>query len=190
MKFKFFVNNEIAFECPINSVRCSAHNSNGARCKRRVCIGSPYCFGHLPMYLHLKIMPSTIPHGGKGLFAFDKTKENNEIVFKKGTVICEYGGEFITYDELDDRYGDYTGPYAMHLSNQTVQDCTCKRDVGSIANTANVKKNNNAEFYVSTAPIRQVKLRAKRNILNKQEILIDYGDEYLMHEPNIHHSTK
>ena len=34
MKFKFFVNNEIAFECPINSVRCSAHNSNGARCKR------------------------------------------------------------------------------------------------------------------------------------------------------------
>ena len=58
-------------------------------------------------------MTSTIPHGGKGLFAFDKTKENNEIVFKKGTVICEYGGEFITYDELDDRYGDYTGPHAI-----------------------------------------------------------------------------
>ena len=58
----FFVNNKIAFECPINSVRCIAHNSNGARCKRRVCIGSPYCFGHLPMYLHLKIMTSTIPH--------------------------------------------------------------------------------------------------------------------------------
>eukprot|EP01041_Mallomonas_annulata_P017839 gene17839-36492_t len=155
MKFNFFVNNEIAFECPINSVRCSAHNSNGARCKRRVCIGSPYCFGHLPMYLHLKIMTSTIPHGGKGLFAFDKTKENNEIVFKKGTVICEYGGEFITYDELDDRYGDYTGPYAMRLSNQTIQDCSCKRDVGSIANTANLKKNNNAEFIISTQPIRQ-----------------------------------
>ena len=46
----------------------------------------------------------------------------------------------------------------MHLSNQTVQDCACKRDIGSIANTANVKKNNNAEFYVSTGPIRQVKL--------------------------------
>ena len=60
--------------------------------------------------------------GGKGLFAFDKTKENNEIVFKKGTVICEYGGEFITYDELDDRNGVFTAPYAMHLTNQTVQD--------------------------------------------------------------------
>jgi hypothetical protein len=56
-------------------------------------------------------------------------------------------------------------------------------------NTANLKTNNNAEFYVSTNP-RQVKLRAKKNILNNTEILIDYGNEYIMHEPNVHHTTK
>ena len=67
MKFKFFINNEVAFECPINSARCIAHNANGTRCKRRVCIGTPYCFSHLPIYLHLKIMPSTIPQAGKGV---------------------------------------------------------------------------------------------------------------------------
>jgi hypothetical protein len=112
-------------------------------------------------------------------------------LFKKGNVICEYGGEVIPYAELDDRYGEFTGPYAiMQLSNQTVQDCACKRDVGSIANSANLKKNNNAEFYVSTNPRRQVKLRAKKNIFNNTEIFVDYGNEYIMHEPNVHHSTK
>ena len=50
----------------------------------------------------------------------------------------------------------------MHLTNQTVQDCACKRDIGSIANSANLKRNNNAEFYVSTAPIRQVKLKSNK----------------------------
>ena len=104
-KFNFFVNNHVAFECPINSIRCIAHNVNGSRCKRRVCIGTPYCFSHLPIYLHLKIMPSTIPQAGKGLFAFDKTKGNDEIIFKKGNVICAYGSEFITHAELNDRYG-------------------------------------------------------------------------------------
>jgi len=185
MKFSFYINHNIAFQCKLTCSRCTGTNKNGSRCRRTVCIGLKYCFSHLPIYLHLKIMPSTIPHGGKGLFAFDKTKGNNEIIFKKGDVICEYGGEIITYAELDDRYGDFTGPYAMHLSNQTVQDCACKRDIGSIA-----KRNNNAEFYVSTAPIRQVKLRAIKNITNKSEILIDYGNEYLMHENGVHHSTK
>ena len=78
----------------------------------------------------------------------------------------------------------------MHLTNQTVQDCACKRDVGSLANSANLKKNNNAEFYVSTAPIRQVKLRAIKNIYNNQEILINYGNDYIMHEQGAYHTTK
>jgi hypothetical protein len=42
----------------------------------------------------------------------------------------------------------------------------------------------------STAPIRQVKLRAIKNIKNKSEILIDYGNEYLMHENGVFHTTK
>ena len=192
MKFKFFINNQVAFECPINSARCIAHNRNGTRCKRRVCIGTPYCFTHLTTYLHLKIKVSTIPHAGKGLFALDNTKGNNDVVFKKGDVICEYGGEFINAHTLNERYGDYTAPYGMQVrANPALyQDCACKRDIGSLANSALLKRNNNAEFYISTQPIRQVKLRAIKNIKNNQEILIDYGDEYLMHEPNTHHTTK
>jgi hypothetical protein len=41
-------------------------------------MATPYCFSHLPEYLHLKVKPSTIPNAGKGLFAFDKTKNENE----------------------------------------------------------------------------------------------------------------
>jgi hypothetical protein len=190
MKFKFFVDNELVFDCKIDSERCSGYNKNGSRCKRRVCLATPYCFTHMPEYLHLKVKQSTIANAGKGLFAFDKNKGNNEIIFKKGDLICKYGGEFISHEELDDRYGDYTAPYGMHLTNQTVQDCACKRDVGSLANSANLKKNNNAEFYVSTAPIREVKLRAIKNIYNNQEILINYGNDYIMHEQGAYHTTK
>jgi hypothetical protein len=113
--------------------------------------------------------------------------------FKKGDVICKYGGEFINAHTLNDRYGENTGPYAMELRANPglYQDCACKRDIGGLANSALRKRDNNAEFYISTAaPIRQVKLRAIKNIKNNNEILIDYGNEYLMNEPGVHHTTK
>jgi hypothetical protein len=137
-------------------------------------------------------MPSTILQAGKGLFAFDKTKGNNEIVFKKGNVICAYGGEFITHAELDDSYGDFTEPYGIEVraNPPLYQDCACKRDVGGLANSALRKRDNNYEFYISTQPIRQVKLRAIKNIKNGTEILIDYGNDYLMHENGVFHTTK
>jgi hypothetical protein len=124
-------------------------------------------------------MPSTIPQAGKGLFAFDKTKGNDEIIFKKGNVICEYGGEFITHAQLNDRYDEYTAPYGMQVraNPPLYQDCGCKRDIGGLANSALRKRDNNTEFYISTKPIRQVKLRAIKNIKNGTEILIYYGNE-------------
>jgi hypothetical protein len=54
-KFTFYVDNEIAFQCNLETNRCIAHNKNGTRCKRRVAIGLPYCCVHLPTNLHLKL---------------------------------------------------------------------------------------------------------------------------------------
>jgi hypothetical protein len=144
MKFQFFINNEIAFECKINSVRCIGKNKTGQTCKRRVCIGTPYCFSHLPTYLHLKVKVSNIPNAGKGIFATDKTKEDDEIVFKKGVIICKYGGEFIDLDERVERYDNYKA----YGNNQLFQKIyACKRDVGSIVNTANSKKDNKMNLF-------------------------------------------
>jgi hypothetical protein len=190
MKFQFFINNEVAFECKINSVRCIGKNKSGQICKRRICIGTPYCFTHLPSYMHLKVKISNIPNAGKGIFAIDKTKNDNEIVFKKGDIICKYGGEFINLDEKNERYENYTAPYGMELSKNVFQDCACKRDVGSIVNTANYKKDNNVEFIISTRPTREVKLRAKKNIYNNQELLVDYGRTYKLHENGASYRTK
>jgi hypothetical protein len=190
-KFTFYIDNDIAFQCNLETNRCIAHNKNNTRCKRRVAIGLPYCCIHLPTNLHLKIKPSTIPNAGKGLFAFDKTKGNDFIVFKKGQVICEYGGDLISVEECNRRYSeDHTAPYGIQLKNDTIQDCACNRGIGSIANTAERKRDNNAEFYIATRPTRQIKLKAKRNILNNTEIFVDYGNEYDIHEDNVHYKTR
>ena len=37
--------------------------------------------------------------GGKGLYACDKTKNNNEVIFKKDGIICQYNGELLDADE-------------------------------------------------------------------------------------------
>jgi hypothetical protein len=52
-----------------------------------------------------------------GLFAFDKeaAKKPVPIVFKRGQKICNYGGDYITVDEKDERYGNATGPYVMDV---------------------------------------------------------------------------
>ena len=40
MKFRFYVDDDIVFQCDINSERCIGYNLNGHRCKRRVCMAS------------------------------------------------------------------------------------------------------------------------------------------------------
>ena len=76
------------------------------------------------------------------------------------------------------------------MSKNVFQDCGCERDVGSIVNTANYKKNNNVEFIISTRPTREVKLRANKNIYNNQELLVDYGRTYNLHENGASYRTK
>jgi hypothetical protein len=190
MKFKFIVHDNVVFQCNLECQRCIGLNKSGQRCKRKVCIGLPYCFTHLTQCLHLKIKQSNlVNNAGKGLFAWDTNKNQDEVVFKRGNLICEYGGEFITREELDERYGEKTAPYGIEINRNLCQDGACKRGIGVIANTANTKRENNAEFYLSTRPQRMIKLRATRPIKNHEEILVDYGNEYDLHEDGVFHKT-
>jgi len=52
---------------------------------------------------------------GKGVFAIknEKNKSNN-IVFKKGSFVLSFDGEFIDKQTLQNRYSVSTGPYS-HL---------------------------------------------------------------------------
>ena len=108
--FRFLVNNVLEFSAPLETVRCSA-TTNGRRCGRIVCIGLPFCWQHLELRKHLKIMPS--PINKMGLFAFNRSLQNDAIIFRRGEEICLYQGLLLTRDTLNEWYGEYTAPYAM-----------------------------------------------------------------------------
>jgi len=186
-KFKFYIDGDVHFQCDLKSMQCTGHSRNGSRCKRRCVVGFEFCYQHMLTELHLRILTSTIPNSGKGLFAMDKTAGNNDIIFRKDDLICVYNGQLINGAELNKRYGDYTAPYAVRINNDCAVDSACKRGVGSIAN--NNPNNNNARLSVNPT-LRRVSLRATKNIKNNTEIFLSYGNTYQIHEEGVHHTTK
>jgi hypothetical protein len=146
------INNHLHFSGDLERKRCIGHNKSGQRCKRYVCIGLPYCFTHSLEHFQLKIRPSTIAHAGKGLFACSNNKNAraNAVIFLPNRVICQYTGQVITRDELENRYGDYTGPYAVQLqiNNGTVIDSALSRGIASLANHKD-RDDANAELAIT-----------------------------------------
>ena len=194
-RFEFRDDNEDhLFSCILQQKQCIGHLQNNPalrRCKRKSVLGSPMCFQHLESLKHLKIKPSLIPNGGKGLFAFTKTALGNAIIFKKGENIIEYQGEILSRPQLENRYGDKTAPYGAELKEGVYIDAAGYRSIGAFANAPNVARQANAKLITvyNTTP-QQIKIKAIRNILNGQEILIDYGKEYRFDEEGVTHSTK
>jgi hypothetical protein len=184
MKFVFKIGNHINFQCKLVSEQCSSKCRNGASCKRRVVMGLPYCWNHLLIEKHLRVKKSTIPHGGKGLYALDNSK-GNEIIFRKGDKIIEYEGERIDEEEINRRYGNTSAPYTLNVDYDENIDCACQRGAGAIANTN--KGHNNAIFDITGN--KKVYLMATKNIRNNTEIWCSYGRTYKMNG-NFTHTTK
>jgi len=185
-QFTFRIDGDTQFQCNIQSEQCNVIKSNGHRCRRRVCIGSPYCYVHLLYIKHLRIKQSTIPNAGNGLFALNPTAEANSIVFRKTATIIEYDGEVIDDDELVERYDYQTAPYAVKQKRNCNVDCACRRCVASNANT--LAGHNNASFSVNNRQ-NVVKVVATKNIKNGDEIFLSYGKSYKFNE-NAEHSTR
>jgi hypothetical protein len=166
--------------------RCEGINKNGTQCKRSVIIGLPLCFQHTASVYHLKIKPSTIPNAGLGLFAYDRTKADNEIVFKPGDDICNYFGEVVTKEILDERYGDHTAPYGIVVSaNQNkYEDTALQRGIGSLINHK-VKSRTNCKFVNN---YHFIKIRSHKNIRNGVELFINYGNDYRF-DDDVNYST-
>lgn len=184
-KFFFLINNNISFQCNLRCNNCISTNTNGSRCKLRSCIGTPYCWIHLLYIKHLRIKYSTNPRAGKGLFVMSKQHDDNEIVFRNGDIIIEYGGEIITNNALDNRYGDYTAPYAIRHGNR-IEDGACIRGAGTVINHAPTAQAN-ARFSLSRNG--QFRIIATKNIRNNREIFCNYGRNYRFNEPTSHRTS-
>jgi hypothetical protein len=195
-KFKFYKPDEQTahFQCTLQGERCHETGRNGHQCKNRTVIGLPYCWVHLLTIKHLRLLPSTIPDAGKGLFAMKRKGAANEILFRKDDKIIEYYGERITQAELDERYGDYTAPYAIDIGDDNdYEDAACQRGIGAMANHA-PKARSNAELQVEqVTPAKntwRVILRATKNIANNREIFVNYGTNYLFNDGSTYRTTK
>lgn len=156
------------------SGQCSYFKKDGDRCKRRCIVPFEYCHSHIQPVFNISVKQSTIPNAGKGLFA-DNGTNNNDIVFHKNDTILEYYGEFLNRNQLYNRYGDQTAPYAISLNNNRFLDGALLRATASIANTR--RGNNNSNFVVSNVH-NTIKIRANKNIRNKDEIFVSYGRAY------------
>ena len=89
--------------------------ADGKRCKRPVIIVYELCFQHKRADDEVVVKKSPISHAGNGLYA-DNITDNDDIIFRKGDRICQYDGENVTADVLQQRYGNNTAPYAIQLN--------------------------------------------------------------------------
>jgi hypothetical protein len=185
MKFKFYINNHIHFEGTLHCSQCIGTSKNGQRCRRRVCIGTPYCYQHLRSEKHLTIKKSNIANAGKGLFAFGP---ENQIIFKKDETIIKYIGELIDHREVESRYAEFTAPYTVILKQDEYSDAALERGAGALANQGT---KNNARLGVNfrTKP-HYALLKSTRNIRGGEEILLDYGDRYILNEDGVYFITR
>lgn len=179
------------FTCPLTSLRCSAtSDSTGNRCRRRVVMGLPMCWGHLLAQHHLKAAPSGTGNG-KGLFATKSRrlrlpahiiKTAPHRVFKKNETIIANLGDTINRNEMIRRYGLKTAPHAVELSADQYMDSACRRGMASFAKH---RTNPNARFSVHHATGR-VTLKARRPIYDGEEIFVSYGPTYNAHDGSVH----
>ena len=190
-QFKFYVNNAISFQCRLQSVRCESDSNNGTRCKNRSVIGTPLCWRHLLKNNKVRIMDSEY---GKGLFALDNTKGPNDIIFRSGQTIVQYEGEMLRVNELEERYGRFTAPYAVKVNNNSIIDSACIRGVGSLINHAPENRKNCRFSYPRNGGLQ---IKATKNIRNGRELFINYNAgnprgeaRYRFNEPDVRHVTR
>jgi SET domain-containing protein len=123
----------------------------------------------------LKAKKSRLRGVGKGLFTTS--------AIRKGDVIVEYKGELMSWEKCEKRYGDNIdkAKYLFFITNKKVVDAERTPEaLARYANDANgLKKqkglNNNSEYDVIKGKPYIV---ATRNIKAREEIFVDYQQEY------------
>lgn len=165
----------LKFECPLKSRQC-AYNKSGTQlqCKNRVVFGFDMCRVHTIKVKHVAIFKSTIPGTDmNGLFAYDETKKDKaDSIFDENDIICNYTGDIINEAELNDRYGDYTGPYAHKEDDDSFIDAACQRGIGSFPNHTDVIAVRNAYFLHDGSNIN---IHASKPIFHGDEIFVNYN---------------
>lgn len=172
------------------------------RCKRPTCLTDDYCWQHVQKIYGVRIKPSFDEAGnprGLGLFAAPlsaaEKKQGLTVRFKDKQKICQYRGKKMSRKTIDAIYslsddsdkGQITQPYALNIhGTDHYIDALCVRSVAGYINHASGRQSN-AEFTHDSQ--NRLWVEAKRSILPGQEILVNYGRMYDVHENRIRVET-
>jgi hypothetical protein len=187
--FKFYINRRRPkpyYQTHLLAEQCRYLKPDGEHCNRMVVTSIPFCPQHLAIELNLKVKKSTIPHAGKGLFAYDPNKGANAIVFRANQLICPYDGEIINNAELRRRYRQFTAPYGIQIANNRYEDAARIRGVGCYVNHSDNENLINCRLAVSN---NRIVIKATKIIKNNKELFADYGEDYRFDEKT-HYSTR
>lgn len=191
VKYFHFHTNDHTYDVPLISSRCThVNNQTNHHCKKRCLIGVSKCWIHLLSDNFLRIQPSTIQNAGSGLFT-RKRYNNTNRVFNTGETICEYQGMKISHDNLTQRYRNKTAPYSVALryldenGNKQYEDACEKRGVGSMINHHATR--GNCRFSVTRN--NRIQIKAIKPIQKDTELLINYGNDYLLNQEGVQSST-
>ena len=186
-EFEYYIHEELNFSGLLTVMKCLDGN-----CNKIITIGLPYCSNHMQQNKKL-IIKQINEIKGKGVFVYDHLKNNNDIVFYKNQIIVDYNGETYNNDELINRYGDYTGPYAVNkfekknkLEKEYI-DCALHRYIGGMINCSDKYTNPNVKLINCGEILCFVALY---DLYNHTELVFDYGNEYKMFEENSRYCTK
>lgn len=151
----------------MGSQRCVADTKAGGQCKANTRHGE-YCWMHLAQLHGARIKKSTIPDGGKGLFAARD--------YKKNEVIARYTGDLVSTDTDNGYQGS---KYVLELTQTVAIDAARTNTAeGRMINDARGSGHrNNARFSANQANKTAV-LRAERNIKKGEEFFCSYGSSY------------
>ena len=167
--FTFYVDDKPFFTGKLSNQQCMATSKAQTQCNNRTVIGAGLCWIHLLKEHNLAIRAAT---HGRGLFAVKAGNPNFDdqlIVFRNGDRILEYTGDELNNDELTERYGQSTAPYAMAKNKGLFIDAALLRGPASLANHS---PKPNAKAGVSNR--NTIVLTATRAIKHGQEILLNY----------------
>ena len=151
------------------SKRCVSKTKKDVQC-RKCTAHSEKCWIHLAANDNLRIKPSNIINGGKGLFSWKKS-------IPRGRIIGKYTGRLRTTQQLDRRYGHKVAKYAICNSRGRCIDANHTTDSAvRFANDSHGSPfQNNAKIKGRNTIFR---LKATKTVRPNQEIFTPYGREY------------
>jgi hypothetical protein len=140
----------------------------GVRCRRRTA-HTEKCWSHLAKYDNLRIKPSQIIGGGKGLYTWKKE-------FLRGKIISKFSGRKRTKAQIDQKYGDGVAKYALCNSKGLCIDANHTTDgAPRFANDSRKTPfQTNAKIKGNTV----FRLKATKRIPPNREIFTSYGRNY------------